>query len=102
MPAAAQMLIAARNICDHSFRTTACLQIAILVRKAHDRISVADVNIFRIRPWRIKSNAKWPGKPGRKSPGCLGFPVGSDAAEHQYAPGPAFCQKQVSIRRGAN
>src|ERR1700691_1351614 len=102
MSASAYTLLAAWNIGDYSFRTTTCLQISILVRKAHNRIRIANVNIFRIGPWRIKSNAKWSSKSGRKSFGCLGFSVGSNAAEQQYAPGPAFCHKQIAIGRGAN
>src|SRR5215510_5726826 len=78
------------------------LQVAVSIRKAHDRIRIAHIYPLRIRSGRIKSNPEWPFKTGGKDFGLFRFSVFGQPSKYLDLSLAAFSQEQVTIGRGAD
>src|ERR1700737_710373 len=68
------------EIC-YGLRRAARFQVAVLIRKPHDRVRVSDVHPLRIWARRIERDAVRPIEATREDLNLLGFGIGSDSAE---------------------
>jgi hypothetical protein len=73
----------------------------LFVRKAHDRIGIADVNLLWIRAGRGKVYSKRTLKPRREHLCVLGLAVRGDAAENANFSGAAFGNEKITVGSGA-
>src|ERR1700733_9999777 len=93
------MSSALRNIYNVLLRATR-FQIAVLIRKAHDRIDVAHINPLRSGPQRIKRNSVRPLKSRRESLQLLRLAVRRDSAKNFDISWIAFRHEEIAVRRG--
>src|SRR5580704_6889732 len=100
--AAAGQSPAAGNVRDYRFRVSPSLDIAVLIGEPHDRISIADVDVFGIRTVRIEGNSEGLLQPGGEYFIYLRFPGVARIAQHPNSTGPAFRDEQISIWSNAD
>src|SRR5262249_14077076 len=72
-------------------------QVSDLVRKAHDGISIGDIDELRIGPQRIKCDSEGLLQSGRKDLRLFGGAIFVDASEDFNLARSAFSNRQISI-----
>jgi hypothetical protein len=83
------------EIC-YVLRRAARFQVAVLIRKPHDRVRVSDVHPLWIWAGRIERDAVRPIEATREDLNLLGFGIGSDSAEAFDVAGIAFCDEVIA------
>src|SRR5215470_2993031 len=83
-------------------RGAAGFQVSALVRKAHDGISIGDIDELRIGPQWIKCDSEGLLQPGRKDFRLFGGAIFVNASEEFNLARSAFSNEQISIWRGAD
>src|SRR5215813_6275086 len=101
MPAAAQPA-PARQGGDHSFGRTAGFQGPIGIREPYNRISVSNVNVFRVRTERIERNPERLFQVGGKDFNGLRLSATVDAAQHLDHTWPALGKKDITVRSSSD
>src|SRR6266404_1563754 len=82
----ARPMPAAPGDIGNMFRRTARFQIPILIRKAHNRICVPNVDPLRVRSWRIKIDSERAVQTARKYLRLLRFALGCNSTEYPDLP----------------
>ncbi len=78
--------------------TAAGLQVSVAVVKANDRVGITDVDILRIRAWRIEGNAIRLLESTHEGLGLLRLAISANAAKDFDIAGMALGDENVSVR----
>ncbi len=84
----------------YGFRLAACREVAVAIRKAHDRTGIGDVDPFGIRAGRIERNAERGGETRCKH--LAARLAGIRGPQHANPAGTAFCDEDIAIGRSPN
>ncbi len=96
-PVAAAAKQSAAGEIANFLRGAARLQVSIVIREAHDRAGVADVDPLRLRTGRIESDAEWFVEAGGEGLHLLRAALGVDPAHHFDVSGLALRQKDIAV-----
>src|SRR6266850_1558805 len=95
------MAIATRHIRD-VFCGSARFQISVLIRKAHYRVRVSNIDPLGIRPRRIKVDAERAVQTGGENLRLLWLALGRDSPKDPHVPRVALRDKKIAVGRGPN
>ena len=96
--AAADLLVAARDVLDDRLGLARGLRVAVLVGEADHGVGVADVDVLRLGPDRVEGDPERPVQAGGEDLVDLGLAVAVGVAEDADAVGAALGQEQVAVR----
>src|SRR6266478_2294643 len=98
----ARPMSAAPGDIGNMFRRTARFQIPILIRKAHNRICVPNVDPLRVRSWRIKIDSEGTIQTGGIDPRLLRLTLGCNSAKYLDFSSAALRHEKIAIGGRSN